>query len=69
MSLCAYIDTQLAAPAPEAAALKRPVWVMILLVMCPPALQPILAMRSPSTRPSAMRWSTPVITSRWAWSK
>ena len=41
MSLCAYIDTQFAAPAPDEAALKRSVNVMILFVMCPPALQPI----------------------------
>ena len=46
MSLCAYIEIQFAAPAPDAAALKRSVKVMILFVMWPPPLQPIFTMRS-----------------------
>src|SRR5262249_4289951 len=48
VSLCAYIDTQFAAPAPDAAALNRSVKVMILFVMWPPPLQPDFTIRSGS---------------------
>src|ERR1700743_433956 len=47
-SLCAYIEIQLAAPAPAEAALKRVVEAMILLVMCPPPHHPIFTTRSAS---------------------
>ena len=58
------VQIQFAAPAPDDAALKRPVWVMTLFVMWPPPLHPILAIRSPSTKDEAIRWSAPARTSR-----
>src|SRR4029079_16827412 len=64
MSLWAYMETQLAAPAPDEAALKRSVKVMSLFVMCPPALQPMATSRSGSAIPRATRASTPALTSK-----
>jgi hypothetical protein len=54
VSLCAYIDTQFAAPAPDEAALNLVVKVISLFVMCPPPLHPILIRRSGSATPLAM---------------
>jgi hypothetical protein len=50
-------------PAPELMALKRSVLTRIQFDQWPPALQPSAPMRSPSTMPCAMRWSTPVMMS------
>ena len=69
MSLCAYIEIQFAAPAPDEAALKRSVNVMILLVMWPPPLQPIFTIRSGSAMPQRITSSTPAMTSRCAFWK
>ena len=56
---------QFMVPAPELIALKRSVWVRIQLDQWPPALHPSAPMRSPSTMPSAIRWSTPVMMSSY----
>ena len=69
MSVCAYIDTHCATPAPDDAALKRSVNVMILFVMWPPALHPIFTMRSGSAMPRRINSSTPAMTSRCAFWK
>ena len=54
---------QFIVPAPELIALKRSVRVRIQFDQCPPALQPSAPMRSPSTIPCSIRWSTPVMMS------